>query len=123
MGAMCAVRMHEDELAVDVPLVGRLIAEQFPQWAGLPLRRLESSGTENAMFRLGADKVVRLPRHPRAVEAIAHELHWLPRLAPALPTEKTITRPLVAGTNVGRDASPPVSPTSAGTISSSAEPP
>ncbi|WP_329330604.1 aminoglycoside phosphotransferase family protein [Streptomyces luteogriseus] len=83
---MCAVRMHEDELAVDVPLVGRLIAEQFPQWAGLPLRRLESSGTENAMFRLGADKVVRLPRHPRAVEAIAHELHWLPRLAPALPT-------------------------------------
>ena len=86
MAAMCAVRMHEDELAVDVPLVGRLIAEQFPQWAGLPLRRLESSGTENAMFRLGADKVVRLPRHPRAVEAIAHELHWLPRLAPALPT-------------------------------------
>ncbi|MFI0140227.1 aminoglycoside phosphotransferase family protein [Streptomyces luteogriseus] len=82
---MCAVRMHEDELAVDVPLVSRLIAEQFPRWAGLPLRRLESSGTENAMFRLGADKVVRLPRHPRAVDAIAHELRWLPRLAPALP--------------------------------------
>ncbi|MFE8961155.1 aminoglycoside phosphotransferase family protein [Streptomyces iakyrus] len=85
MGAMCAVRMHEDELAVDVSLVGRLIAGQFPRWAGLPLRRLESSGTENAMFRLGADKVVRLPRHPRAVEAIAHELRWLPRLGPGLP--------------------------------------
>ncbi|MEU1106181.1 aminoglycoside phosphotransferase family protein [Streptomyces tibetensis] len=82
---MCAVRMHEDELDIDVSLVGRLIAGQFPRWAGLPLRRLESSGTENAMFRLGADKVVRLPRHPRAVEAIAHELRWLPRLGPALP--------------------------------------
>lgn len=85
MGGMCAVRMHEDELDIDVSLVGRLIAGQFPRWAGLPLRRLESSGTENAMFRLGADKVVRLPRHPRAVEAIAHELRWLPRLGPALP--------------------------------------
>ncbi|MEU1319744.1 aminoglycoside phosphotransferase family protein [Streptomyces tibetensis] len=82
---MCAVRMHEDELDIDVSLVGRLIAGQFPRWAGLPLRRLESSGTENAMFRLGADKVVRLPRHPRAVEAIAHEWRWLPRLGPALP--------------------------------------
>ncbi|MGA5207527.1 aminoglycoside phosphotransferase family protein [Streptomyces variegatus] len=77
--------MHEDELDIDGSLVSRLIAEQFPQWAGLPLRRLESSGTENAMFRLGADKVVRLPRHPRAVEAIAHESRWLPRLAPELP--------------------------------------
>ncbi|WP_306959714.1 aminoglycoside phosphotransferase family protein [Streptomyces afghaniensis] len=77
--------MHEDEVDIDVSLVGRLIAGRFPRWAGLPLRRLESSGTENAMFRLGADKVVRLPRHPRAVEAITHELRWLPRLAPGLP--------------------------------------
>ncbi|WP_086560382.1 aminoglycoside phosphotransferase family protein [Streptomyces africanus] len=82
---MCAVRMHEDEVDIDVSLVGRLIAGRFPRWAGLPLRRLESSGTENAMFRLGTDKVVRLPRHPRAVEAITHELRWLPRLAPELP--------------------------------------
>ncbi|GGY34087.1 aminoglycoside phosphotransferase family protein [Streptomyces djakartensis] len=82
---MSAVRMHEDELDVDVSLVGRLIGAQFPRWAGLPVRRLASSGTENAMFRLGADKVVRLPRHPRAVEAIAHELRWLPRLGPGLP--------------------------------------
>ncbi len=85
MGAMCTVRMHEDEADIDVSLVGRLIAWRFPQWAGLPLRRLASSGTENAMFRLGADKVVRLPRHPRAVEAIDHELRWLPRLGPGLP--------------------------------------
>ena len=82
---MCAMRMREGEVDIDVSLVGRLIAEQFPRWAGLPLRRLQSSGTENAMFRLGADKVVRLPRHPGAVEAIAHELRWLPRLGPGLP--------------------------------------
>jgi aminoglycoside phosphotransferase (APT) family kinase protein len=82
---MSAVRMHADEVDLDARLVGRLVAERFPRWAGLPLRRLESSGTENAMFRLGGDKVVRLPRHPRAVEAVEHELRWLPRLGPALP--------------------------------------
>ncbi|MEV5433290.1 aminoglycoside phosphotransferase family protein [Streptomyces sp. NPDC052701] len=82
---MCAVRMHPDEVDVDASLAGRLIAGQFPRWADLPVRRLRSAGTENAMFRLGADKVVRLPRHPGAVRSVAHEQHWLPRLGPRLP--------------------------------------
>ncbi|MFD7281539.1 aminoglycoside phosphotransferase family protein [Streptomyces sp. NPDC059862] len=82
---MCAVKMHADEVDVDASLVRRLIAGQFPQWARLPVRRLQSSGTENAMFRLGADLVVRLPRHPRAVEGVEHEMRWLPRLGPLLP--------------------------------------
>ncbi|MEV2214005.1 aminoglycoside phosphotransferase family protein [Streptomyces sp. NPDC050997] len=77
--------MREGEADIDVPLVRRLIAEQFPRWAGLPVERLESSGTENAMFRLGADLVVRLPRHPGAVEDVRHEQRWLPRLGPRLP--------------------------------------
>ncbi|MFI5799166.1 aminoglycoside phosphotransferase family protein [Streptomyces sp. NPDC051677] len=81
---MCAAKMRPDEVDLDAPLVSRLVAAQFPQWAGLPVRRLASSGTENAMFRLGADKVVRLPRHPDAVESVAHEQHWLARLGPRL---------------------------------------
>jgi aminoglycoside phosphotransferase (APT) family kinase protein len=36
------------------------------------------------MFRLGTDKVVRLPRYPGAVESVAHEQHWLARLGPSL---------------------------------------
>jgi len=79
------MKMREGERDIDVPLVRRLIAEQFPQWAGLPVERLESSGTENAMFRLGADLVVRLPRHPGAVDDVRHEQRWLPRLGPRLP--------------------------------------
>ncbi|WP_062645961.1 aminoglycoside phosphotransferase family protein [Streptomyces maremycinicus] len=82
---MRAVKMHTDEVDLDAPLVSRLVAGQFPRWAGLPVTRLDSSGTENAMFRLGADKVVRLPRHPGAVESVAHEQHWLARLGPRLP--------------------------------------
>jgi aminoglycoside phosphotransferase (APT) family kinase protein len=85
MAHVCAMKMREGEVDLDVPLVGRLIAEQFPRWAELPLKRLESSGTENAMFRLGTDLVVRLPRHPGAVENVEHEQRWLPRLGPRLP--------------------------------------
>ncbi|MFD9389970.1 aminoglycoside phosphotransferase family protein [Streptomyces sp. NPDC060000] len=82
---MCPAKMHPDEVGLDAPLVSRLVAAQFPRWAGLPVTRLASSGTENAMFRLGADKVVRLPRHPGAVESVAHEQHLLVRLGPELP--------------------------------------
>ncbi|NEC28310.1 aminoglycoside phosphotransferase family protein [Streptomyces sp. SID8111] len=82
---MTAMRMRPDELDLDAGLVARLIAAQFPRWAGLPVRRLRSSGTENAMFRLGTELVVRLPRYPGAVEGVAHEQHWLPRLGPRLP--------------------------------------
>ncbi|MBV7699802.1 aminoglycoside phosphotransferase family protein [Streptomyces sp. TRM70350] len=79
--------MHADEVDLDASLVRGLIAGQFPQWAELPVRRLESSGTENAMFRLGDELVVRLPRHPGAVGDVAHELRWLPELGPRLPLD------------------------------------
>ncbi|WP_156756266.1 aminoglycoside phosphotransferase family protein [Actinokineospora pegani] len=65
-------------------LVRRLIAEQFPHWAGLPMRRLPSGGTVNAMYRLGADMVVRLPLADDG--DVPRERRWLPRLAPLLPT-------------------------------------
>ena len=55
-------RMHPDEVDTDVALVGRLLAAQFPQWAGLPLAPVEPAGTDNAIYRLGDDLVVRLPR-------------------------------------------------------------
>jgi hypothetical protein len=48
-------RMHEDELPLDVALVGRLIVKQFPRWQRLTVRRVEPSGTVNAIFRLGND--------------------------------------------------------------------
>ncbi|MFF7366975.1 aminoglycoside phosphotransferase family protein [Streptomyces tricolor] len=82
---MNTVEMREGEIGIDPPLVGRLIARQFPAWAALPVRRLDSTGTENAMFRLGTELVVRLPRHPGAVADVAHEQRWLPRLGPLLP--------------------------------------
>lgn len=88
-------RMHADEVHLDAPLVGRLVTRRFPRWAGLPVRPLASSGTENAMFRLGADLVVRLPRQPGAVPNVRHEERWLPRLGPLLPV--AVPEPLGIG--------------------------
>ncbi|WP_405859251.1 aminoglycoside phosphotransferase family protein [Streptomyces sp. NBC_01515] len=78
-------KMHADELDIDAELVGRLVVEQFPEWAELTVTRVASAGTDNAMFRLGEDMVVRLPRLPGGAGQIETEQRWLPRLAPELP--------------------------------------
>ena len=80
-------RMHDDELELDEGLVRRLLAEQFPEWAKLPLQRIEPSGTVNAIFRLGDELSVRLPRRQGPTEPGSVELEWLPKLAPQLPVE------------------------------------
>ena len=80
-------RMHSDELEVDEPLVRRLLVEQFPHWGELQLSRIEPSGTVNAIFRLGDELVVRLPRRLGPTDPGSKEVEWLPRLAPLLPVE------------------------------------
>jgi aminoglycoside phosphotransferase (APT) family kinase protein len=87
--------MHADEVQTDEGLVRQLLATQLPDWASLPLERVPSSGTDNALYRLGDDKVVRLPRIDWAVAGLERELEWLPRLAPLLPV--AIPVPLAAG--------------------------
>ena len=77
--------MHADEIDVDETLVRRLLAEQFPAWARLPLRRVEPSGTVNAVFRLGDELAVRLPRRDGPTAPEGRGARWLPRLAPLLP--------------------------------------
>lgn len=79
--------MHADELLTDVPLVRRLLAAQFPEWAALPIERIPSSGTDNALYRLGNDMVVRLPRIDWAAKDVQTDARWLPVLAPLLPVE------------------------------------
>lgn len=88
--------MHADEIPTDVPLVRRLLAAQFPEWAALPIEPVSSSGTDNALYRLGADMVVRLPRIHWAVGGVEKDFRWLPMLAPLLPV--AIPVPLAKGT-------------------------
>lgn len=88
-------RMHDQELDIDASLVHGLLLDQFPHWASLPLRRLDSAGTDNAIFRLGDALSVRLPRIHWSVEQVAKEVVWLPILAPHLPLEVPV--PLAKG--------------------------
>lgn len=80
-------RMHKDEIITDAAFVGRLIAGQFPEWGDLPVTPVPSSGTDHAMYRLGDEMVVRMPRRPGGGEIIEHEKRWIPVLAPHLPVE------------------------------------
>jgi len=89
------VRMHEHEVSTDPGLVRRLLGAQFPQWAGLPVSPVRTSGTDNAVYRLGEELSVRMPRIGWGVEQVAKEHVWLPRLAPHLPL--AVPEPLAQG--------------------------
>lgn len=77
--------MHENEFHIDEVLVHQLISKQFPDWANLPLKPVPSAGTDNALYRLGNDMLIRLPRIDWAVENVDKEFEWLPKIAPFLP--------------------------------------
>lgn len=76
--------LHDDELPIDVHLVKRLVASQFPQYKDLSLTRLGASGSTNILFRLGNELLVRLPRQPGAGEVILKEQQWLPYIGARL---------------------------------------
>ncbi|MGI5336765.1 aminoglycoside phosphotransferase family protein [Streptomyces sp. CA-181903] len=72
-------------MSIDDDLVRRLVAGRFPRWAGLPVERLPSGGTVNAVYRLGDELLVRLPLAEGGVADLLREREWLPLLAPRLP--------------------------------------
>lgn len=77
--------LHEDELQIDVGLVRALVDRALPQCAALPLSPLQAGGSSNALFRLGEDLLVRLPRQPGGSATIEKEARWLPQIGPRLP--------------------------------------
>lgn len=78
------MKMHDGEVGIDAGQVGRLVGAQFPHLAGLPIRAVRSTGTVNAIYRLGDDLYARLPRVRTHVRDLDNEWRWLPRLAPPL---------------------------------------
>jgi len=55
-------KMHHDEIDVDRALVRELLRRQFPHLSTMRLTRVPSTGTVNAIYRLGDDLCARLPR-------------------------------------------------------------
>ncbi|HFK1407413.1 aminoglycoside phosphotransferase family protein [Bacillus thuringiensis] len=80
-------KMHADELKIEERLVRRLLVDQFPRWAELPLRKVEPVGTVNAVFRLGDEYSIRLARREGPTTPGGREFLWLPKIAPLVPLE------------------------------------
>lgn len=91
-------RLHADEIEVDDALARRLVASQFPAWAHLPLQRVASAGTVNAIFRLGDGLALRIPRAESYVwgrGALEASHAWLLAAGPELPL--SIPEPVAIG--------------------------
>jgi aminoglycoside phosphotransferase (APT) family kinase protein len=82
-------------MEIDVSLVRRLIASQFPTWAHLAIRPVQYGGWDNRTFHLGDQMIVRLPSAAAYAAQVDKEHRWLPRLAPSLPLP--IPAPLAKG--------------------------
>jgi aminoglycoside phosphotransferase (APT) family kinase protein len=78
--------MDRGEITADV--AARLVAAQFPQWAGLPVTPVTLNGHDNTTFRLGDELSLRLPSADSSVAQVAKEHRWLPFLARHLPASR-----------------------------------
>ncbi len=74
-----------ERITVDAEQVRRLVSEQLPQWAGLPVTAVSDGGWDNWTFHLGTDLVVRMPSAAEYATAVEKERRWLPVLAAHLP--------------------------------------
>jgi aminoglycoside phosphotransferase (APT) family kinase protein len=91
-------KMHEDELPIEEKLVYRLLKSQCPILSHLSLKPVVSNGTDHALFKLGNDYVVRLPRidpNSRVSDNIKKECQWLVTIAKLLSTP--ISEPIYQG--------------------------
>lgn len=68
------VSMHTDQLVVPVSTVRSLVAGQFPEWADLPVRPIESEGTVNAIFRIGDRLAARFPLQDKDLDSVSQRL-------------------------------------------------
>ena len=77
-------KMPAAEVEVSPDLVRRLLADQHPDLARLPVEFL-ANGWDNELYRVGDGLVARLPRRALGAEIIKNEQRWLPGLARRLP--------------------------------------
>lgn len=82
------VTMHADQLEVTDDMVRALIGEQFPQWGRLPIKQVPTTGTVNALFRIGDGLVARFRLRPGDAESTRQSLE----------SEAEVTRELLSAT-------------------------
>jgi aminoglycoside phosphotransferase (APT) family kinase protein len=90
------MKMHDDQVDIDGDLVRGLLAEQRPDLAELPITPVVSTGTVNALFRIGDDLVARLPLQEEWAEGIEREWQWIPWLSSRI-TSVRLPEPVFKG--------------------------
>lgn len=83
--------MHPGQKEVTPAQVRALLADQMPELAALPLKRVGLTGTDNVLYRIGPAQLGRFPRLPHAEAQISVQAQWLPRLSLALPLSVPLT--------------------------------
>ena len=73
------------DVVPDPQVVTRLLRDQAPHIADMPVRRIPESGSSNWVFRIGDGLAIRLPRSEDYVTDLMNEVRWLPHLGPHLP--------------------------------------
>ncbi|RGA06514.1 aminoglycoside phosphotransferase family protein [Microbispora triticiradicis] len=66
--------MHANQLTVTLDTVRILVDEQFPEWQSLPITRIATHGTANAIFRVGDRFTVRFPLLPGDIDPTRRRL-------------------------------------------------
>jgi aminoglycoside phosphotransferase (APT) family kinase protein len=84
-----------ERVTVDAEQVRRLVGDQFPEWADLPVRPVSNGGWDNRTFHLGDAMSVRLPSASEYALAVEKEHRWLPVFSAELPL--AIPVPLAKG--------------------------
>ena len=82
-------------ITIDVPLVRKLISDQFPKWKDLSIKPVALGGWDNRTFHLGKKMLVRLPSANCYTDQVEKEHQHLPKLSQALPL--SIPTPLGVG--------------------------
>lgn len=70
---------------ITIPLASKLIANQFPQYAHLPITSVKKQGHDHRTFRLGDNMLIRMPTEQSYALKIPKEQKLLPLLKPYLP--------------------------------------
>jgi aminoglycoside phosphotransferase (APT) family kinase protein len=60
--------MHEDQVHIDADIIRGMIIDQFPEYHHEPIEQLGTTGTVNAIFRIGSGVAARFPL--RAMEPV-----------------------------------------------------
>lgn len=84
----------ESEAIIDESLLRRLLADQMPELAEQPIALL-GEGWDNVSYRVGRERVVRMPRRQIAAALLENEQRWLPELSKTLPI--AVPAPIAVG--------------------------